>query len=332
MSKFWSFKAALCLVILFAILAIPYLGTAIIWMFAEYFYIFGFIPHLFLVGLIADIISKRIPKIFLLVPLVIYLPYYAFYIKERIAITSFEKELQEKKESFAINFDSSIHAIEYNSPIIVSSVEGVKEAITNNKIPVLYKKDSNAILGYSAYRLVSNERCEKIEKIKTKSKKERADFYTERNYWWGNKQSKLLENRKSLKQCFFSHEEKPTKKIISVTANTNQRAVVKHGLQLSETTYTAEINYQEVGSIHRFLLMKEMPIFPFFLAACFYSGSQNWECGGKLLRPRKHRQLGQYEKNALATLLNLEEYKESDFDNFTDYPENAKMIDEWLDL
>lgn len=45
---------------------------------------------------------------------------------------------------------------------------------------------------------------------------------------------------------------------------------------------------------------------------------------------RAHDAVEKYGTNPIANLLKLEKYKESDFSDFKDYPENAAFIDKWL--
>jgi hypothetical protein len=120
-------------------------------------YVWGFLPHLITIGLICDVARRHISRKMLLVPVLAYASYYAFFIHELTAIHSVEEQLKARNATQAVDFDPSRHAL------VMKGGEGLT---TYNKIAVVYEESSNLPEGYLAYRLMSSQRCGDVRGIK----------------------------------------------------------------------------------------------------------------------------------------------------------------------
>ena len=279
-------------------------------------YVWGFLPHLITIGLICDVSRKRFSRNVLIVPILAYSAYYAFFAHEFAVIHSVENRLTAENSAQVIDFDPSRHAL------VAKGGEGL---VIYNKIPVVYEENGNFPEGYFSHRLVSAQRCKEINGVK----RETFDFDNFGVHW---SRGKELFNSKFLEQCQLRTHERPAKDIVRISAQENKISI--NGVELFETSHTVIAQNKTIAVVKDATAMR-LPVFPFIIAMCG-PVSSSWKCevgfyrSNYLLKTNPHDAVEKYGANPIADLLKLEKYKESDFSDFRDYPENAAFIESWL--
>jgi ankyrin repeat protein/membrane protein CcdC involved in cytochrome C biogenesis len=280
-------------------------------------YIWGLLPHLITVGLVADVITKRFSRAVLILPVLGYCGYYAAYAFEYAAIQSAEAKLRERNPARIMTLDSRTHAI---------AMQGAEYLASTLKTPVVYEPNSNFPEGFFAYRLVSPELCNKFRSLKLK--------------WNDGYNPRFPQKGKTLglqlKQCRIRRPEAPAKQLVHVMQASSAENL--SGVSLSKTTYSFKQGEKTLGTFEQ-ASVERLPIFPFFFFGYFPKLPEARD-GGLFAKFYRHRiELDTFadaldrEKygTPIAAMLGIEKYQEGDFATFTDYPENKALIERLLE-
>ena len=314
----WTVRIALGLALLYGLQLFPYAGLVIM-MFGMALagpYVWGFLPHLITIGLICDVSQKRFSRKALLVPVLGYASYYAFFNHELAAIHAVEDRLKAENAKQAIDFDPSRHAL------VMKGGEGL---VTYNKVAVAYEENSGFPEGHQSYRLISAQRCKDVRDVERES----FDFDLFGVHWQRGEGSL---NSKFLEQCQLRTRERPKKDIVKISTTENKKII--NGTEVFETTHVVVAGNKTVGVIKDAFAMR-LPAFPFIIVGCGPSHS-SWDCRVGFYRSRyllaiaDSAAIEKYGMNSIANVLKLEKYKESDFSDFKDYPENVAFVEGWL--
>ena len=282
-------------------------------------YLWGFLPHLVTLGFIADIYQRGWSKKLLIIPALLYSSYYALYVFEYVSLLSLENQIQESNEQQKINFDISSNSLAFDNQTGLT---------TYYKIPVTYEANDNFPEKYLSSRLITQQKCNEIQKIP----RELFEFST---YGASFYRDSSVYSSVDIKKCILSTPEKPMKDIVKISTKEEKRII--NWTPISETIYTINNQDKQLGVVKSVFAMR-MPVFPFFMIGCaLNSGGPSWDCFANLYRSRYplssvsgSSNIDKYGNNPIAFALKIEKYKESDYDNFQDYPENLEFIDKWL--
>jgi hypothetical protein len=120
---------------------------------------------------------------------------------------------------------------------------------------------------------------------------------------------------------------------VKISSTENKKFI--DGIEAFETTHVVVAQNKEIAVIKDAVAMR-LPDFPFFIVGCGPSRS-SWECWAGFYRSRYRLETiaddtanEKYGTNSIAKVLKLEKYKESDFSDFKDYPENVALVEGWL--
>ena len=239
-------------------------------------YVWGFLPHLITIALIHDVSRKRFSRNILIVPILAYSAYYAFFVHEFAVIRSVENQLKTENSVQAVDFDPSRHAL------VAKGGEGL---VTHNKIPVVYEENSNFPERHVSHRLVSAQRCKEVGGVK----RETFDFDLSGVHWSRRKE---LFNSKFLELCQLRTHERPQKDIVRISARENKISI--DGIELSETTHTVIAQNKTIAVVKDATAMR-LPVFPFIIFMCGPISS-SWKCEAGF-----YRSSYMLETNALMT-------------------------------
>ncbi len=317
--KLWSVRFSLVYAILLALQIFPITGMFL--MFGRAMagpYVWGLIPHIITVGVIIDICTKKLPRIFWVMPVVLYGGYYAVFISQGIIISNTQRSLQESNPVQIIKYDPSLHSLVLNDGGNIGKYY---------KIPVSFEQNSNFPQGYLSYRMASEELCNAVRSAKFDI------FEADTLYFHWNRSDKIFDSIMP-KQCQISSAEKPEKEIIRIRADEGLLYNKEQKGPVYITSHQFYLNDKLMGTFKSARASK-LPFFPFLVIGCaLNSAAPSWECFtqfygvSKTLNTFVDKEAIQ--DNPVAIMLGLKKYKEADFSNFQDYPENKILIDKLL--
>jgi hypothetical protein len=308
------------LLVLYGLQLTPYTGVFL--MFAMPVigpYAVGLLPHLLIVGVALDIASKRLSKLFLIVPACAYGAYYVYYFYEGMVITEFETELATKNPTSLVRFDPNLHSL-------VSA--NASEFALRYKVPVVFETNVNFPLGHLSARLMSKQRCEGIKALK----REMFEFDV---YGASVPLGPDTFRSRNLDQCIVVNHEAPKK--TKITVETQQAVKELKSVVFNTETHQLLIQGRPIGSVET-ATVKRLPWFPFYIVGCgLNSGQPSWECFNALFRKTEILNHDSADMNfrgnaisAVAHVLGLVKYEDSDYVRFNDDLENSRYVDHWL--
>ncbi|MCB1681826.1 MAG: hypothetical protein H6858_05840 [Rhodospirillales bacterium] len=284
----------------------------------------GHIPHIIALTFVCEVLLRKAPKVLLAIPLLPYLFYYFLFGVQAVYIYGLENELQAQNPSKLLEFVSGDYSLVANG-----------EYVKYLKIPVVYAVNSNFPEGYLAYRLSTKVLCDRARSLKDKV----TDIFGE--YWifpvsWHEFRSNKVSS-KSFGMCELRIREAPQKPILKIV----REELKTENPYLNQRQYTFFINEKSIG---RFVTAtyEAIPLFPRFFIGCGLKSSDTpaWLCDATLRRVRQT--LRTYPKATSANnnsdnyfislLLGIDYYSEDDLQNFKDYPETIKIVDDLVEL
>src|SRR5215470_6324519 len=145
--SFWAFLALIALV---ALAWFPATGP-FLWFFAVPLLVGPLLVHIFLVALLVEGFTGRVPRILMIVPLAAYGAYYAAYVHQGALIAQKSTDLRTLNPGKVLDFDAKSHSlVTPNALSLVSSYE----------IPVAYEANKDVKPeGYLSYRLIPRAQC-----------------------------------------------------------------------------------------------------------------------------------------------------------------------------
>lgn len=282
-------------------------------------YLWGLIPHLIILGLVVDILTKKVSQLFWIVPVLLYSGYYVFYISEEMQIRAVERKLQDENPDLIIKYNPEIHSLVSNDSGAVGQY---------NKIAVTYDENKNFPEGYLSYRVATQDLCKEAHSLGVEN------LYTFGFSWMEFRSISGRDYYFRPNACQIRSSEIPNKKIIKVLITEDDRYSRKNRNKLIyKNTYGFYLNDNELGSFTT-ASVSHLPPFPFVLGGCgLNSAAASWDCGLNFYRKRKElnvwpepTNLDLYGRNPISAMLQIEKYVEADLKNFSDYPDTKKYI------
>lgn len=313
--KLWSVKTALVFAFIAILFVIPITGLFLLLVMAAVGPVFwGIIPHLLTVALIIDIQTKKLSRLFWIIPIVIYGGYYTYYYFYAQEIKSIQNELRATNPQLILNYDSEKHSLVTND----NGNLGLYY-----RIPVTY--DENHLpLGFSSHRTSSDDLCKKARAIGLKVSRP----------GWGEirKDSRGRSYYFNPKYCQIVSSEKPEKNLLKVVVEKNDNSLKNYnGVTVRKKIYNFYLNGKFVGKFTEANITR-LPYFPLYIMACG-PDSSSWKCFASLhgtfdvldTFPEEVNGAA-YGTNPVAILLGIKKYTEDDLLHFKDYDETIKFV------
>ena len=287
---------------------VPITGV-ILMMFGAPFWV-GFMPHLVMLALIFDILVRKKPKLFLIIPILPYLAYYTLFVFELVDKKMLADELQSNNPSVIVSFDAEKHNLVF--------YEGF---VNHYKVPVIYVQNSSFPQGFLSYRLVRKETCNQVEDNK-------ENIRTMPVRW-----TQVLPYRSVRfdKLCVVRMPERPSKNVINVA----QIGGYERDEKINRTAYKFYLDDDYLGEALS-ISYASLPMFPkFFIGCALNSSAPAWNCAARIIR-EKHKTLephrgGNFSKSIVASVLNIDKYTKEELDSFESYLENDMVFKELID-
>lgn len=161
----WVVKAILSYALLIGLLCIPIFGLLFLFGVSLVMHTIGphmwsMLPNLIIFALIVDILSKRLPRAFWIVPIIVYGSYYTLYISEAVKINAEEQKFQNTNPKLVIKYDPNKHAL-------ITEDQG--NLVKFYKIPVTYDEHPHFAKTAFSYRVASPSLCDVARNLKIKN-------------------------------------------------------------------------------------------------------------------------------------------------------------------
>lgn len=327
--KLWEFSFVQALIwygVLWVLFLIPFTGLFLMFAMALAGPIWGLLPHLIIVAFIKDIFSNRLPRAFLIAPILIYGAYYVYYVSEEIQVLTVAADLQKANPKSIVEYDPNKH-------ILLTQDQG--DLGRYYKIPVIYDKNPHFPEGALSYRVASPKLCGEARNLQIE--------YMSPTYfsWMEFKDVSGRDYYFSPNVCQITSAEKiPVNKSVLNVVRTEEGSASKEnkGKLIYKTTYDFYTNDIKSGT---FIAARrsQLTLFPLFLAGCgFNSSPAAWICFADFYR--KPTPLNTYPDginvdprrvNPIAIMLGLQKYEETDLKDFSDFPETVKYMNALLE-
>ncbi|HUN93955.1 MAG TPA: hypothetical protein VMU33_18035 [Burkholderiaceae bacterium] len=336
--KLWTVRALLLVAVLYALQVAPIPGIFMMLAVAAFGPLWGLLPHLMTVGLVADVRARQLPKAALVVPLALYAAYYVVYVREALAIREIEAQIRSANPASIADFDPSWQAL-----VLKDAAGFVQRA----RIPVVYDERRNLAERYMSYRLLPRAKCDELQAAKLDQVELLAILWTV--------QPNGPRSRVSSEACIPEMPAAPDKTIIKVTLERKMpapppRRKTSSGMTfdyiglsdvnstLDETDYHFASGDTTLGTF-RSASVSQLAIVPLPYFACMLNdASSSWDCIAMM--SRSARRLETYPDSALRALygtdpiramLHIEPREDRDFVHFHAEPENLAFADRLIE-
>jgi len=315
---FWAIAGNIAVVIL---QLIPVLGIIFAAILAGTGIAFLF-PHMVTVGLVADVLGKRLHWPLLLIPLFVYGAYYVAYFNQQEQVADYAAKMRARNPALVMQYDAAVHDLVFDD-----RQDEARQLLKSFKVPVTYSRKFNTP---KAFRSMSSGLCDDMKaagvyKAPLAGDQPRCDF----NSTYSRKGPDITAKTARTFEWF----EKPARKPIDIsieepkTSSRNDNPALQ--LNIREKKYILSFDGKEAG---RFVsaYYYRLPLFPAWAYVCF-----SWEqtnCGGQFYSTREDIDTSPekfdravYGDNIVAGLLGLTPYADKQMSDFTPFPENEAI-------
>lgn len=230
----FSGKVFLFLIVFLALEYLPIPGIYL--MFVRGAVFAGFLVHLFFASLFVEALIGRIPRAFILVPIIAYGGYYAGYFWEGWQVEQVSQKLRATNPGKIYDFDPAVNSL---------VMERAQEFVETHHVPVVYEPNKNFPEAYLSERLITRAQCRKIKKD---TQNRVATFGVHFN-------DIFQENI-----CLLRFPERPTNKIVKATLLGDPQ-IWAHHPEIREQTTEISVDDKTVGAFTRAFLWR-LPAFP----------------------------------------------------------------------
>ncbi|MEZ0260815.1 MAG: hypothetical protein ACAH80_07385 [Alphaproteobacteria bacterium] len=316
---FWAIVGNIAIVVFEVIPILGMLLSAVLMMTRIAF----LVPHMITVGLVVDVVMKRLNPVFLLIPLFVYGCYYALYFSQLQQVETFAAQMRAQNAQLVLKYDPARH------DIIFTEDRDAQWFVKQNKASVSYVV-SNA--NPKSFRAVSVGVCSEMRAAGVfkdawgdTPRCELISYYNYHGPRKGPHKVQLLVNY-----------EKPSKEAINVLiGNPNEESSAIRAsidLRILKKAYRITQHGKELG---KFITASyyRLPVFPFWAYACL-----SWErldCDGGFYPSLDARhQIDTipatvdrtvYGDNPVGIMLGVATYRDSQMSDFTPFPENEAI-------
>ncbi len=268
----------------------------------------GVLVHLFFASLFVEALMGRVPRAFILVPIIAYGGYYAAYFREGWQVDEMSEKLRTTNPGKIYEFDPTM-----NSLVMAQA----KEFVERHDVPVVYEPNKNFPEAYLSERLITRDQCRSIKKD---TQNRVAMFGVIFN---GNFQENI---------CLLRFPEGPTNQVVKVTLLGDPQ-IWAHHTEIRQQTTEISVDDKTVGSFTRAFIWR-LPAFPFLAIGCgLVDQPPSWTCFAGF-----HHDLVTIDgtpdtvdsakfDDPVSVMLGIRKYVAADLANFTGFDSNLQAID-----
>jgi hypothetical protein len=213
----------------------------------------GLLVHLLLASLFVEALLGRIPRAFLLIPIIAYGAYYAAYFREGWQVAQVSEKLRTNNPGKVYDFDPAANSL---------VMDRGQEFVETHDVPVVYEPSRNFPEGYLSERLITRAQCSGIKKD---TQNRIATFGVHFNDIF---QQNI---------CLLRFPERPAHKAVKVTLVGDPQLWAHHGDIRQQTTEIA-VDDKTVGSFTRAFIWR-LPALPVLAIGCtLIDQPPAWKC------------------------------------------------------
>jgi hypothetical protein len=247
----FSSKVFLFLIVLLALEYFPLTGVFLMIVGGSLFA--GFLVHLFFASLFVEALTRRIPRAFVLVPIIVYGGYYAAYFREGFQVEQLSEKLRTTNPGKIHDFDPTVNSL---------VMDRAQEFVERHDVPVAYEPNKNFPEAYLSERLITRAQCTGIKRD-TQNRVLTFGVHFD-GIFRGN-------------ICLLRFPGRPTNKVVKVTLLGDPQ-IWAHHKEIRQQTTEIVVDDKTVGSFTKAYLWR-LPAFPFLAIGCaLNSGAPSWDC------------------------------------------------------
>jgi hypothetical protein len=302
----FSSKVFLCLIAFLALEYFPLTGLYLMFLGGPIFA--GLLVHLLLASLFVEALMARIPREFILVPLMAYGGYYAAYFREGWQVARVSQQLRATNPGKVFDFNPSADSLVMGE---------AQRFVETHDVPVVYEPNKNFPEGYLSERLITRAQCNGIKK---NTQNRIATF----GVHFGDVFQQQI--------CLLRFPERPTNKEVKVTLVGDPR-IWARGAGIRQQTTEIVIDDKRVGSFTRGYVWR-LPAFPYLFIGCgLIDQPPSWSCVADF-----NRRLTTIDgipdtverakfDDPVSVMLGIRKYVAADLSNFAGFASNSPVLD-----
>jgi hypothetical protein len=304
----FSSKVFICLIAYLALEYSPIPGIYLMFMGGAIFA--GLLVHLLFASLFVEALMARIPRAFILVPLIAYGGYYADYLHEGWQVAQLSQQLRATNPGKVYDFDPAANSL------IMDQAEAQRFVETHD-VPVVYEPNKNFPEAYLSERLITRAQCKDI-------KKDTQNRIATFGVHFGDVFQQNI--------CLLRFPERPTNKAVKVTLVGDPQISARHA-EIRQQTTEIVVDDKTIGSFTKGYLWR-LPAFPYLLIGCgLVDQPAGWKCFAGF-----NRHLNTIDgipdsvdrakfDDPVSVMLGIRKYVPADLTNFSGFASNLPVLD-----
>jgi len=297
------------LIILIIFLALEYFPiTGIFLMLVAGPFIAGLLVNLFFASVLVEAATGRIPRAFVLVPIIAYGGYYAAYFREGLQVEQLSQKLRTSNSGKIYDFDPTANSL---------VMDQAQEFVETHDVPVVYEPNANFPEAYLSERLISRAQCRGIKKDTEN-----------RVVTFGVIFNGIFQQN----VCFLRFPEHPTNKAVKVMLLGDPQ-IWAHHKEIRQQTTEISVDDKTVGSFTRAFIWR-LPAFPFLAVGCtLIDQPPSWKCFASF-----NRSLMTIDgipdivdrakfDDPISVMLGIRRYTAADLSTFAGFDSNTQALD-----
>jgi hypothetical protein len=302
----FSSKVFLCLIVFLALEYFPLTGLYLMFLGGAIFA--GLLVHLFLASLFVEALMARIPRVFILVPLIAYGAYYAAYFREGWQVSQLSQQLPATNPGKIYDFDPAADSL------VMSEAQ---QFVETHDVPVVYEPNKNFPEAYLSERLITRTQCKGI-------KKDTQNRVTTFGVHFNDVFQQQI--------CLLRFPERPTNKAVKVTLVGDPQIWARRAGIRQQTTEISVYD-KTIGSFTRGFIWR-LPAFPYLLIGCgLVDQPPSWSCIAEF--NRHLRTIDGIPETVdrtkfddpVSVMLGIRKYVAADLSNFAGFASNLPVLD-----
>ena len=297
------------LIVLIIFLALEYVPlTGIFLMLVAGPFIAGLLVHLFFASVFVEAATGRIPRAFVLAPIIVYGGYYAAYFREGLQVEQLSQKLRTTNPGKIYDFDPTVNSL---------VMDQAQQFVETHDVPVVYEPNRNFPEAYLSERLITRAQC---RDIKRDTQNRVSTFGVHFN---GMFQESIY---------LLRFPERPTNKAVKVTLLGDPQIWAHHKAIRQQTTEIS-VDDKTVGSFTKAYVWR-LRAFPVLAIGCtLIDQPPSWKCFADFTRSlMKIDGIPDTIDRAkfddpVSVMLSIRKYVAADLSNFAGFDSNLRALD-----
>jgi hypothetical protein len=301
-----SSKVLIVLIIFLALEYFPFTGLFL--MFLGGPLIAGILLNLFFATMFVEAATGRIPRAFILVPIIVYGGYYVAYFREGMQVEQLSQKLQTNNPGKLYDFDPTANSLVMNQ---------AQEFVEAHDVPVVYEPNKNFPEAYLSERLITRAQCRDIKRDTQNRVSTLGVFFN------GTFQQNV---------CLLRFPEHPTNKVVRVTFLGDPQIPMRRG-GIHQQTTEISIDDKTIGSFTSASIWR-LPSLPVLAIGCILIDQPaGWRCAAEF-----NRSLVKIDgipdsvdrtkfDDPVSVMLGIRKYAAADLYTFAGFDSNSPTLD-----